>query len=161
MSMKIVTPDTLSDLLARAAASPHKRTNLNLHPKLEDPINRFLNAGLPGTYVCPHRHRIHRWELVNVLQGKLDLITFDSEGKVKLRCAFDPQRTSLIEIPGGDWHTFIFHPPGAVVLEIKPGPYEPQLDKEFAAWAPAEGDPAAPSFMTWLESAAIGEAWRG
>ena len=27
-------------------------------------------------------------------------------------------------------------PLGAVVLEIKPGPYEPLLDKEFANWGP-------------------------
>jgi cupin fold WbuC family metalloprotein len=157
--MKVITAETISDLLGRASATARRRTNLNLHAP-EEPINRFLNAGLAGTYVRPHRHRPDRWELVNVLRGRLDLLTFASDGKLELRLPLDPEGASIVEIPGGDWHTLIFHPPGAVVLEIKPGPYEPQLDKEFADWAPAEDDPAAPSFLAWLAGAAIGEAWR-
>ena len=54
-------------------------------------------------------------------------------------------------------HSAIFHAPAAVVLEIKAGPYEPQLDKEFASWSPAEDDLAAARFVTWLETAAPGE----
>jgi cupin fold WbuC family metalloprotein len=159
--MKTITSDTISDLLARAADTGRRRTNLNLHPGPGDPINRFLNAGLAGTYVRPHRHRIDRWELINVLRGSLELLTFEPDGKVKLRLALDPERTCLIEIPGGEWHTLIFRPPGAAVLEVKPGPYEPQFDKEFAGWAPSEDDPAAPVFATWLESAGAGETWAG
>jgi hypothetical protein len=49
----------------------------------------------------------------------------------------------VAEIPGGEWHSVIFQAPAAVVLEVKAGPYQPQLDKEFASWAPAENDPAA------------------
>ena len=44
---------------------------------------------------------------------------------------------------------------------MKPGPYEPQLDKEFAEWAPLEGDPAAALFLSWLENAVSGEVWSG
>ncbi len=47
-------------------------------------------------------------------------------------------------------------PLGAVVLEIKPGPYEPLLDKEFANWGPSEDDPVARSFVARLEVAAVG-----
>ena len=42
---------------------------------------------------------------------------------------------------------------------MKPGPYEPELDKEFADWAPVDGDPAADLFLKWLESAEPGEVW--
>jgi cupin fold WbuC family metalloprotein len=159
--MKIVTDETITALLAQAAAAPRKRTNLNLHRELSDPVSRFLNAGVAGTYVRPHRHRVGRWELVSVLRGRLDLLIFGADGEITRRLPLDPERTGLIEIAGGEWHTLTFHPPGAAMLEIKPGPYEPQLDKEFAAWAPAEGDPAVPAFLHWLESAAEGETWPG
>ena len=66
---------------------------------------------------------------------------------------------SLIEIPGSEWHSIVFHAPAAVVLEVKPGPYEPQLDKEFADWAPTEDDPEAFLFQSWLERAMPGEIW--
>jgi cupin fold WbuC family metalloprotein len=117
----------------------------------------FLMLELRGTYVRPHRHRIGEWELVSVLQGKFDLVIFTSDGVVKNRVALSSDGASVAEIPGGDWHSVVFHAPAAVVLEIKAGPYEPRLDKEFASWAPPEDDPAAAPFMTWLETAVPGE----
>ncbi len=155
--MKIVTAETIAELLSRAAASPRKRMNLNLHAKPTDPIAQFLNAGIAGTYVRPHRHRIGKWELVSVLQGKFDLVGFTSDGVVKNRIALSSQGASVAEIPGGDWHSVVFHAPSAVVLEVKAGPYDPRLDKEFASWAPSEVDPAAALFVAWLETAAPGD----
>jgi cupin fold WbuC family metalloprotein len=67
--MKIITTEAIVDLLSRAAAVSRKRMNLNLHSELSDPIGRFLNAGLAGTYMRPHRHRIGKWELVSVLRA--------------------------------------------------------------------------------------------
>ena len=155
--MKIVTAEMIAELLSRAAASPRKRMNLNLHAELTDPISRFLNAGIVGTYVRPHRHRSGKWELVSVLQGRCDLVIFTSEGVLENRVPLSSEGTGVAEIPGGDWHSVVFHAPTAVVLEVKAGPYEPPLDKEFASWAPPENDPAAASFVTWLEAAALGE----
>ena len=65
--------------------------------------------------------------------------------------------TGVAEIPGGSWHSVVFRAPGAVLLEIKSGAYEPQMDKEFANWAPKEADPLAAQFVRWLEVAAPGE----
>jgi cupin fold WbuC family metalloprotein len=155
--MKIVTAETIGELLSRAGASPRKRMNLNLHSEPTDPICRFLNAGIAGTYVRPHRHRIGKWELVSVLQGKFDLVIFTSDGVVKSRVALSSEGANVAEIPGGEWHGAVFHAPAAVVLEVKPGPYEPLLDKEFATWAPSEDELAVPAFVRWLETAAPGE----
>ena len=155
--MKIVTAEAMAELLSRAAASPRKRMNLNLHAEPTDSVGRFLNAGIAGTYVRPHRHRIGRWELVSVLQGKFDVVIFASDGVVKNRVALSSDGARVAEIPGGDWHSVVFHAPAAVVLEVKAGPYEPRLDKEFASWAPPEDDPAAALFVTWLETAAPGQ----
>jgi cupin fold WbuC family metalloprotein len=83
--MKVVAAETIAELLSRAAASPRKRMNLNLHAELADTTNRFLNAGIAGTYVRPHRHRIDKWELLSVVQGRFDVLTFTSDGVVKNR----------------------------------------------------------------------------
>src|SRR6202166_2780970 len=103
----------------------------------------FLMPEIAGSYVRPHRHRIGKWELVSVLQGKFDLVIFTSDGVVKNRITLSSEGASVAEIPGGTWHGAVFHASGAVILEVKPGPYEPRLDKEFASWAPPEDDPAA------------------
>jgi cupin fold WbuC family metalloprotein len=155
--MKIVNQKTVEELLFRAAYSPRKRMNFNLHDQSSDPIGRFLNAGIAGTYVRPHRHRIDRWELISAVQGKCALLIFTSDGVVRDRIALSSQDVTVAEIPGGEWHSVVFHAPAAVVLEVKAGPYEPQLDKEFASWAPTEDDPSAGRFVTWLEAAAPGD----
>ena len=91
------------------------------------------------------------------MQGTVDVMTFNADGAVKNRVSLSGVGANVVvEIPGGDWHSIVFRAPGAVVLEIKPGPYEPLLDKEFANWAPSEDDPAAPSFVARLEVAAVG-----
>ena len=159
--MKIVNSEMIAGLLTQAAGASRKRMNLNLHAEPGDPINRFVNAGLHGSYVRPHRHRKGKWELLNVLQGRLDVVIFSPDGEVKNRVTLGPTGQSLIEICGGEWHAVVFGAPAAVVLEVKPGPYEPELDKEFAKWAPVDGDPAADLFLTWLERGAPGEVWRG
>ena len=157
--MKVITEKAMAELLVRAAASTRKRMNLNLHAELTDPVNRFLNAGVAGTYVRPHRHRLDKWEFLSVLQGSVDVVFFAALGEIQSRIAPGPNGPSLIEIQGGEWHSIVFHAPSAVVLEVKPGPYEPHLDKDFAQWAPPEGDARALAFQSWLEGAMPGETW--
>ena len=95
-----------------------------------------------------------------MLQGAVDLVLFTESGTVKSRLAIGSENIVVAEIPGGAWHSFVFQKPSAVILEVKPGPYEPQDDKEFAEWAPLEGDPNVTSFVRWLEKAELGERWR-
>jgi hypothetical protein len=38
----------------------------------------------------------------------------------------------------------------AVCFEVKAGPYDAATDKEFAPWAPREGDPSAPEYLAKL-----------
>ena len=158
--MKTVDNKMISDLLLRAAASPRKRINHNLHTELIDPINRFVNAGIASTYVRPHRHSLGKWELVSVLQGGVDLVLFTENGAVKSRLSIGSENIAVAEIPGGTWHSFVFRKPSAVMLEVKPGPYEAQNDKEFAEWAPPEDHPSVTSFVRWLGKARPGERWR-
>jgi cupin fold WbuC family metalloprotein len=70
-----------------------------LHAELSDPINRFINAGLVGTYVRPHCHRIGRWELVNVLQGSLDVVIFTSGGQFKVVSRSTQRVRALLRFP--------------------------------------------------------------
>jgi len=145
--MKIVTPALIDDLILRASRSPRGRMNLNLHEQLSDPINRFVNAGTEGSYVRAHRHQPGRWELMAILRGRARVVTFADDGAITGAYALDAETALAVEIPGACWHTVIFHAPSAAVLEVKPGPYDVKTDKEFAAWAPAEGSREAADFL--------------
>jgi cupin fold WbuC family metalloprotein len=148
----------IDEFVARARSSPRRRLNLNLHPELSDPIQRFLNAGEPGSYVRPHRHLGERWELFAVLRGQIDVLLFSDDGTVTQRMALR-DGGGVIEIPGATWHSFIFALPGSVAMEIKPGPYDAPSDKEFAAWAPRENDRDAGHCEKWLAGASVGQRW--
>jgi len=77
-----VDRDRIADLIERARRAPRGRLNLNLHPRLDDPVQRLLNAGSPGSYVRPHRHRPAIWELVLALTGHIDALVFDAGGRI-------------------------------------------------------------------------------
>jgi cupin fold WbuC family metalloprotein len=86
-------------------------------------------------------------------------VLFTDSGTIESRLAIGPENITVAEIPGGAWHSFVFQQPFSVILEVKPGPYEPQDDKEFAKWAPLESHPNVTSFVTWLEKAELGGKW--
>jgi cupin fold WbuC family metalloprotein len=52
-----------------------------------------------------------------------------------------------VDIAPGIWHTIGVTSATAVCFETKPGPWDPTTDKEFAPWAPREGDPQAAQYL--------------
>ena len=67
--------------------------------------------------------------------------------------------TLVAEIPGGVWHAIAFLEPGSAVFEIKPGPYQPATDKDFATWAPHEKGSTSAAMEAWLAKAQVGESY--
>jgi len=150
--LKIVSSRVLDELSQKAANSPRKRLNYNFHDDLSDPINRMLNALEPGTYLQPHKHENpDKREVFIVLRGSLVVVFFDDSGNTTEFVLLDPVKGNhVVEIPVGAWHTLIALESGSVVYEIKDGPYQPLLDKNFARWAPKEGDPDCQDYLKRL-----------
>lgn len=157
--LKIVDTARLRSLSAQAAASPRRRSNFNLHPELADPVQRFLNAIEPGSYVRPHRHVApDKWELFVVLSGAVAILVFDDAGRVGERVELAAGGPKLaVEIPPGVWHGLAVLQPGTVLFEFKEGPYSPVDAKDFAPWAPAEGEPGCAALAARLAAAAVGD----
>ena len=139
--MKLIDTKTLLELSTEAATSTRLRRNLNLHPQLDDPVQRFCNAMEPGTYVRPHRHsQVDKWELFLALSGSVAVLTFDDVGKVIDRIELSANGPVFgIEIAEYTWHTLVSLEPGTVLFELKRGPYQPLTDKDFAQWAINKG----------------------
>lgn len=157
--MKRLTRDDICTLSAHAAASERRRQNLNLHTDLADPVQRLCNAFEPGTYVRPHRHvAADRWELFIALSGSVWVLTFADDGTVRERVTVSATGPVIaVEIPAGTWHALAAEAAGTVLFEVKPGPYAALTDKDFAPWAPAEGDPRCAAFERWYREARPGD----
>lgn len=155
--IKQINPATVRDLISQAATSPRRRKNLNLHATLDEPVQRFVNAFEPGTYVRPHRHS-DKWELFALLQGAAAVLTFDDTGRVEERVEINgSEGARVVEIPQSTWHTLVSLMPGTVLFEVKRGPYDPSVPADYAPWSPDERDSQAPAFERRLQRAQPGE----
>ncbi len=142
-----VTADAIADAVARSRTSPRRRANHNIHASLDDPIQRFVNVFQPDSYVRPHRHERVRFELFVVLAGRVGLLLFDENGEVSDATPVEPGGAQIVEIDGWRTHTLVALAPDTVTFELKPGPYRPLAEEDFAGWAPLDGDPAAASLV--------------
>ncbi len=149
--LQYINSDLLATVTQQAQSSSRRRKNYNFHQENEA-LNRLLNAVEPDSYVCPHRHATPpKDECILLLQGKGAAIVFEETGDLKQIYLLDPDQGKWgIDIPGGTFHTIIALKTSSVFYEVKLGPYVPTSDKEFASWAPREGDPEVPSYLKSL-----------
>jgi cupin fold WbuC family metalloprotein len=154
--MRVIDTAELAALSAEAARRPRRRLNLNLHDGPDDPVQRMALAFEPGTYVRPHRHPA-QFETFVLLAGRADLLAFDDSGRVIRRVGLGGDGARLLEISAGTWHSLVALEPGTQVVEIKPGPYRPTDEADFAVWSPPEGHADAGRCHDWLMAAAIGD----
>ncbi len=148
--IQFLTQDLFQTLIERARRSPRLRTNHNFHSSMDDNPHRFLNVLVRGTYITPHRHLDPpKAESFLVLSGEIEFFVFDDQGKVasRRRIGRDPIG---IDIAPGVWHTLAVLTPEAVCFEVKPGPYRESDDKDFAPWAPREGQPGVAEYLERL-----------
>jgi cupin fold WbuC family metalloprotein len=112
----------------------------------------MLNAFEPYSYVQPHKHENpDKREVFIALRGRFAVFEFDCSGAITDHLVLDPQNGSYAaEIPAGIFHTIMALDPGAVAYEVKDGPFFPENDKNFAAWAPKEGSSGVEAYLREL-----------
>jgi cupin fold WbuC family metalloprotein len=150
-AVQLIDTALLQATLDRAATSPRGRINHNFHPDMASNPHRFLNAWTRGSYAAPHRHlAVPKPESFIVLHGELALFLFDDHGTITGKHILGRDGVVGIDLAPGLWHTVAVLTDTAICFEVKAGPYNAATDKEFAPWAPREGDPAAPAYLATL-----------
>lgn len=153
-TVQLIDDALIEATLARARSSPRLRANHNLHSSHLEGFHRFLNAYLRGTYAAPHRHiAVPKPETFVVLRGTLACFIFDDAGGIAQSVVLGKGGLHGVDISPGVWHTVLPLSSEAVCLESKLGPWDAKTDKEFATWAPLEGDPAASEYAERLLTA--------
>jgi cupin fold WbuC family metalloprotein len=150
--MRPITQHLLDDLLAQAARSERRRVPYNFH-ELDEPVQRMLNAIVPGSYITPHKHENpDKVELIAILTGKAAMLHYTEGGEIAEIFILEPDGPVRgVDIPPRTYHNFVALAP-CVVLEIIQGPYQAATHKQFAAWAPKEGTPEAAAYLQELEA---------
>lgn len=150
--VQLIDQALLDRVVARAVVSERGRVNHNFHAGPDDNPHRFLNALTRGSYCAPHRHATPpKAESFLVLSGEVLVLLFGDQGEIQERHVLGRAGLRGIDIAPAVWHTIAAVSSTAVCYEVKPGPWDPASDKEFAPWAPREGDPAASATLEgWL-----------
>ncbi|GAB3034628.1 WbuC family cupin fold metalloprotein [Bowmanella dokdonensis] len=163
MAITLFDQQLFTGLLQGAAQSTRRRTNKNLHANLNDPVQRLFITLMPDSYVRPHRHsQLEKWECFVMIQGQLSFLIFDQNGKLTARHELSAQGPLRgLEIPPDTWHAVVPGEEPAIFFEVKQGPYQVTTDKDFADWAPAEGETAVPAFLARLKGLNTGEQAHG
>ena len=129
---------------------------------MAEPCQRLFNAIEPDSYIRPHRHLIEaRDETLIAIRGLFALITFTEAGEIADVVRFGSEKyadngdcSTGVELPAGTWHSLVALVPGSVLMEVKAGPFNPQVPKEFAPWSPEEGSAEASDYVAGLFRAA-------
>lgn len=155
-SIQLLDDPLIEQVIAQAKASPRLRMNHNFHASPLDNPHRFLNVLVEGTYCAPHRH-LHppKCEALIALRGQVAILVFDDEGQVTATHRLGEGGVWGIDIQPGIWHTIVVLSPVAVCYEVKPGPWNPHNDKEFAPFGPPEGAPEVSAYLAGLIRKAI------
>lgn len=156
--MRTFSQNDIDHLLMEAQASPRRRAIYRFHEHHE-PVQRMINAILPGSYVQPHKHEDpDKVELFSILRGRLAVLRFNDLGSVTQVIFLDAAGPiNVIDIPPRVYHCLIALEPSAS-LEIIQGPYEAATHKKPAPWAPDEANPKAGAYLMYLVS--IVENWQ-
>ncbi len=131
----------ISETSEKAKSSSRRRMNFNFHKADAATLQRMLNAMEPGTYIQPHKHENpDKVEAFFVLRGRMLVVEFDDDGNIIEHIILDAKSGNYgAEIAPRTWHTVISLESGSVAYEVKDGPYDVAVDKNFAPWAPTEG----------------------
>jgi cupin fold WbuC family metalloprotein len=140
-----INRDLTDDVSAKAKNAKRKRINHNFHKVPEDTLQRMLNALEPETYVCPHKHEHpDKREAFIILKGRVLVVEFYNDGRIRDHIVLDYNKGNFgAEISPRVYHTLIALELSSIIYEIKDGPYNADNDKNFAPWAPEEGNPEA------------------
>lgn len=149
--MRVITDGIIEETIAKAQTSPRKRAHYILHEP-EDPVQRMVNAVIPGSYIPPHKHENpDKIELFAILKGQVAALKFTSDGKIdKIHLLDENGPIKIVDVRPRIYHGFIALKPSAL-LEIIQGPYNPDTHKHWPDWSPREDDPKAAEFLHDLE----------
>ncbi|WP_064609564.1 WbuC family cupin fold metalloprotein [Photobacterium sp. J15] len=158
---RVIDKELLDELVLKAQESPRKRSHFSIHSDFTDPVQRMLIGLASGTYVRPHMHpQPNKWEMLVGVRGKSLLLIFDRDGVIKERIILSEKDFAFgAEMKPKTWHMVLPLDEDSVILEIKPGPYNPSDVVEFAQWAPEENDKGIVNFIKWVEVAQVNDKY--
>jgi cupin fold WbuC family metalloprotein len=158
--MKVFSSQYFKNLVNAASQSHRLRAHVNVHGSCTDQCQKLFNAIHVDSYIRPHRHSFDpKDECLVAIKGLFGFVMFTEQGLIESVILFGGEKYSEklsipsgLELPSDVWHTVVSLLDNSILFEVKKGPFEPTLAKEFAPWAPREGDNNVTSYLEELKN---------
>jgi cupin fold WbuC family metalloprotein len=115
----------IAELKALALANPEKKIRFCSHYNPSDLVHEMIIVHTNEYNVIPHMH-INRDESIFIIEGQVDLLLFDDNGKVQKVIEMGDLSTSKIfyyKLLKNKVHSFLIHTEILVFKEVTMGPF--------------------------------------
>jgi len=140
-TLPLIGSNDVAFLKEEAAKNPRERMRICVHTGPEDVLHEMFILHKKGCYVRPHRHN-SKAESLMVLEGEVDLFTFDDQGKileVVPLASYGNSKPFFYRMQKPTYHSLLIKSENLVFLETTSGPFTAE-GSTFPAWAPANDD---------------------
>jgi len=126
-------------LLSEVEDTPRKRIRLCLHNDTSNPLHEMAIVLGRESYIRPHKHE-GKTESFHIIKGRLSVVFFDDDGKVKKVLRMGPYNSGLTffyRLATSCFHAVVPESEHVIFHETTNGPFDPK-DTEYAEWSPPE-----------------------
>jgi glucose-6-phosphate isomerase len=134
--IEVVGEGQIAHLKQVAWAAPKRRARITLSEH-QDGIQEMVIALAKDSYVRPHRHPAHKSESYHLMDGEMLVRIFEEDGKVKEEIKLT-RFTPFYRMKNGWFHQPQALTAYAVYHECYTGPFNKDIDVEYATWARPE-----------------------
>jgi len=127
----------LNALRKEADSSSRQQSRLCTHINESDDVHEMIIVHKKDMYVRPHKH-INKMESLHMIEGEMDLVLFDDNGKVTEVITLGDYRsghTFYFRFNHAVFHTVIIKSELAIFHEVTKGPFV-RSENVYAQWAP-------------------------
>ncbi|KNC68351.1 WbuC family cupin fold metalloprotein [Pseudoalteromonas ardens] len=144
-----LTTKHLAELKTLAANAHNGRFRYCLHESHEAAIQEMIICLHGMSYFPPHRHPTGVVESYHMIEGQMDVFTFDDAGNIIGKTALAPVHASdenkvfFHKVTSPCYHTVVPRSEYVIYHEVLTGPWVPDYTSQTAPFSPAPEDRAA------------------
>ncbi len=130
-----VTHSLIHDMIDWSKHHNNRDLRVCLHRSRDELFHQMIILQHKNVYHRPHLEV--NTEGCQIIQGKMALFLFTSDGTVRDKIILGSHQTLIYRMYKGEWHTNMPLTPIVIFHEIKRGPLK-EKDRIFAPWAPTD-----------------------
>jgi cupin fold WbuC family metalloprotein len=138
--VEIIGSEAIEKLKDIARVHAMRRARICLHHDIDDLTHEMIIVAHRSTYMRPHRHPAGKSESYHVIEGEMDVNIFNTDGELDRVIHLVSHRPGMFmyRVTNAWWHQPVPKTDWVVYHETYSGPFQKDIDVEYASWAPEE-----------------------